>query len=158
MMDLPIALASTDRTMWYVALGAGLVVAIVVAALLALLLSFVKNIEASVSALLDLAGKVAANTQNIPQLEALPPVLEQIREEAKVQDGYMNALSQGYTEAPGSGSTDSEPEAQEAASAPRTEPEDQEPAAYGPRSTGVPPGRETDEFGRVQPPEEGKLG
>lgn len=154
MMDLPIALASTDRTMWYVALGAGLVVAIVVAALLALLLSFVRNIEASVSALVELEGKVAANTQNIPQLEELPPVLEQIREEAKVQDGYMNALSQGYTEP---GSTDSEPEAQEAAPGTQAEPEG-EPAASGPRSTGVQPGRETDEFGRVQPPEEGKLG
>ena len=44
------------------------------------------------------AGNVAENTANIPQLEATAPVLEQIAAEGVVQDGYMNALSQGYAE------------------------------------------------------------
>ena len=42
------------------------------------------------------AGGVAANTANIPQLQATAPVLAQIVDEAVVQDGYMNALTDGY--------------------------------------------------------------
>ena len=49
-------------------------------------------------ALLDVAGKVAGNTANIPQLQATAPVLGQIVEEAVVQDRYMNALTDGYGE------------------------------------------------------------
>ncbi len=41
-------------------------------------------------------GQVAANTAYIPQLQATAPVLGQIVEEAVVQDGYMNALTDGY--------------------------------------------------------------
>ena len=44
----------------------------------------------------DVAGKVACNTANIPQLEATAPVLGLIVEEAVVQDGYMNALTDGF--------------------------------------------------------------
>ena len=40
--------------------------------------------------------KVAGNTANIPQLEATAPVLGLIVEEAVVQDGYMNALTDGF--------------------------------------------------------------
>ena len=47
-------------------------------------------------ALLGIAGKVGANTANIPQLEATAPVLALIVEEAVVQDGYMNALTDGF--------------------------------------------------------------
>jgi hypothetical protein len=46
--------------------------------------------------LLDVAGKVGANTANIPQLEATAPVLALIVDEAVVQDGYMNALTDGF--------------------------------------------------------------
>ena len=54
------------------------------------------SIEQSVDGLLEVAGKVAANTANIPQLEATAPVLALIVEEAVVQDGYMNALTDGF--------------------------------------------------------------
>jgi hypothetical protein len=54
------------------------------------------SIEHSVDSLLDTAGKVAANTTYIPQLEATAPVLSLIVTEAVVQDGYMNALTDGY--------------------------------------------------------------
>jgi len=47
-------------------------------------------------ALCEIAGKVAANTANIPQLEATAPVLALIVDEAIVQDGYMNALTDGF--------------------------------------------------------------
>ncbi len=78
------------------ALGIGLVVALVVAAMLVMLIRYLREIESSVEGLLEGAGKVAENTEYIPQLEATTPVLDQIAAEGVVQDAYMNALSQGY--------------------------------------------------------------
>ena len=72
-----------------------LVLAIVAILLLALVLS-VRSIETSVDGLLEIAGNVAANTANIPQLETTAPVLALIVDEAVIQDGYMNALTDGY--------------------------------------------------------------
>ena len=89
-------LAISNNGLWEVSLVIGLVAALAVAALLVLLVRAVRDIERSVGGLLDVAGKVAANTQNIPQLEATAPVLGLIVEEAVVQDGYMNALTDGY--------------------------------------------------------------
>ena len=77
---------------WSIALGAAVVVAI----LLTVLLEAVGSIEKSVSGLLEIATKVASNTANIPQLEATAPVLALIVDEAVVQDGYMNALTDGF--------------------------------------------------------------
>jgi hypothetical protein len=84
---------------WWVALGIGLVAALVVAFLLLVLVRTVASIEKSVDGLLVVATKVAGNTANIPQLEATAPVLSLIVTEAVVQDGYMNALTDGYGEA-----------------------------------------------------------
>jgi hypothetical protein len=97
-MDVVVALASSERTLWYVVLALGLVVALVVAAMLLMLLNLLGRIQAAVTGLLGSAGKVAENTANIPELQATAPVLEQIATEGVVQDGYMNALSQGYGE------------------------------------------------------------
>jgi hypothetical protein len=97
-MDVVVALASSERTLWYVTLAVGLVVALAVAAMLLMLLNLLGRIQTAVTGLLGSAGKVAENTANIPQLEATAPVLEQIAAEGVVQDGYMNALSQGYGE------------------------------------------------------------
>jgi hypothetical protein len=83
-------------TYWWVALAIGLVAALVVAALLGLLVRAVVGIDRSVQSLLEIAGRVGANTAHIPQLEATAPVLAQIVDEAVVQDGYMNALTDGY--------------------------------------------------------------
>ena len=47
---------------------------------------------------MELAGKVAGNTAFIPQLQATAPVLGLIVYEAIVQDGYMNALTDGFGE------------------------------------------------------------
>jgi hypothetical protein len=85
---------------WVAALVIGLVAALAVAALLTILLVHVARIQRSVANLLDTAGKVAANTANIPQLEATAPVLAMIVDEAVVQDGYMNALTDGFGENP----------------------------------------------------------
>jgi hypothetical protein len=81
---------------WVVALVGGLGAALVVAVLLAMLVRTVWSIERSVGGLLEVAGKVAANTAHIPQLGATAPVLGLIVEEAVVQDGYMNALTDGF--------------------------------------------------------------
>lgn len=94
-MNLPYA-ALSNHGAWGIALIIGLVVALAVAGLLIVLVRAVDDIKRSVSALLDVAGMVAGNTQNIPQLEATAPVLGLIVEEAVIQDGYMNALTDGY--------------------------------------------------------------
>jgi predicted permease len=86
----------SGNTYWVIALIIGLVAALTVAALLAMLLRSVASIEKSVDGLLAVAGGVAANTANIPQLEATAPVLASIVDEAVVQDGYMNALTDGF--------------------------------------------------------------
>jgi len=88
--------ASTGHTYWWIALLIGLVAALAVTVLLALLIQYVVSIDRSVSALLEIAGKVGENTANIPQLTATAPVLAQIVDEAVIQDGYMNALTDGY--------------------------------------------------------------
>ena len=91
-------LAVSGNTLWAISLGIGLVAALIVAALLAVLVRTVDDIGRSAHALLEVAGKVAGNTANIPQLQATAPVLGQIVEEAVVQDRYMNALTDGYGE------------------------------------------------------------
>jgi hypothetical protein len=83
---------------WTLALIIGLAAALIVAFLLFMLIRSVASIERSVDGLLDIAGKVAGNTANIPQLQATAPVLGLIVEEAVVQDGYMNALTDGFGE------------------------------------------------------------
>jgi hypothetical protein len=86
----------SDTTYWVIALIIGLAAALIVAALLVMLIRSVASIEKSVAGLLGVATSVAANTSNIPQLEATAPVLAMIVDEAVVQDGYMNALTDGF--------------------------------------------------------------
>jgi hypothetical protein len=97
-MSLVIA-ANDTHAAWQVVLGMGAVVIVVVIILLMLLLSLVKDIQSSVANLLETAGIIASQTANIPKLGATPPVLNLIIEEAIIQDGYMNALTDGYTAA-----------------------------------------------------------
>ena len=91
-----IVLALSSHAYWEIALGIGLVAALIVAFLLAILIQTVRGIQKSVDGLLVAATEVAGNTANIPQLEATAPVLGLIITEAVVQDGYMNALTDGY--------------------------------------------------------------
>ena len=88
--------ALSNHGAWWIGLVIALVAALAVTALLAVLVAAVQDIKQSVNGLLDVAGKVATNTANIPQLEATAPVLGLIVEEAVVQDGYMNALTDGF--------------------------------------------------------------
>jgi hypothetical protein len=88
--------ALSNHGAWGIALLIGLVAALALAALLVLLIRAVDDIDRSASSLLEVAGKVASNTANIRQLQATAPVLGQIVDEAVIQDGYMNALTDGY--------------------------------------------------------------
>jgi hypothetical protein len=88
--------ALSNHGAWGIALIVGVVAALAVAALLMILIRTVQDIDRSAGALLEVAGKVAANTGNIPQLQATAPVLAQIVDEAVIQDGYMNALTDGF--------------------------------------------------------------
>ena len=88
--------ALTSNGYWALSLGIGAAAAVVVAILLLVLVLTVGSIEKSVDGLLEIAGNVGANTANIPQLEATAPVLALIVDEAVIQDGYMNALTDGY--------------------------------------------------------------
>jgi hypothetical protein len=92
------SLAVSANGLWAVSLGIALVAALIVAFLLIVLVRTVDDIDRSVAGLLAVAGNVARNTANIPQLQATAPVLGQIVEEAVVQDRYMNALTDGYGE------------------------------------------------------------
>ena len=92
---IPLA-ALTNHGAWEIALVIGLVAALAVAGLLVVMVRAVSDIKTSAAGLLDVAGRVATNTANIPQLKATAPVLGLIVEEAVVQDGYMNALTDGY--------------------------------------------------------------
>ena len=94
-MTLTLA-AMSSNTYWAIAWSIALGAAVIVAILLTVLLAAVGSIEKSVDGLLKIAGKVASNTANIPHLEATAPVLALIVEEAVVQDGYMNALTDGF--------------------------------------------------------------
>ena len=94
-VSIPLA-AISGHGYWWIALAIGLAAALVVTYLLAVLISTVMSIERSVDGLLEVATKVAGNTANIPQLAATAPVLGLIVEEAVVQDGYMNALTDGF--------------------------------------------------------------
>jgi predicted permease len=91
-----VILAISDTTYGWIVLAIGLVAALVVAGLLILLLISTGRIRRSVEGLLGIAGRVGENTSNIPQLEATAPVLKEIFDEAVVQDGYMNALTDGF--------------------------------------------------------------
>jgi hypothetical protein len=88
--------AVTANHLWAIALGIGLGGAVVAAILLTILISTVDDIDKSVAGLLEVAGKVAGQTAHIPELNATAPVLEQINAELVIQDGYMNALTDGF--------------------------------------------------------------
>ena len=91
--------AVTSETYARIAIAIGLVAALVVAGLLVMLLVQRRPDPAlGRGPARDRRRRSRANTANIPQLEATAPVLAQIVDEAVVQDGYMNALTDGFGE------------------------------------------------------------
>jgi hypothetical protein len=89
-------IATAPHTFWAIGLSIGFGGAVIAAILLTILVSTVDDIDRSASALLGVAGEVAAQTEYIPQLNATAPVLSKIVDEALVQDDYMNALTDGF--------------------------------------------------------------
>ena len=81
---------------WTLALIIGLAAALIVAGAAAPAHPRLPRHRVLVGGLLEVAGKVAGNTANIPALAATAPVLGMIVDEAIVQDGYMNALTDGF--------------------------------------------------------------
>ncbi|MFL5835209.1 MAG: hypothetical protein ACJ76K_01335 [Solirubrobacteraceae bacterium] len=81
---------------WTLALVIGLAAALIVAVLLIVLVMNVRRIDRSVEGLLKVATGDARNTAPIPELQATAPVLAAIVDEAVVQDGYMNGLTDGF--------------------------------------------------------------
>ncbi len=93
-----ITFGASAHSFWAVSLAIGFGAAVVAAILLTVLVSTVDRIDRSVKSLLTGAGKVAANTEYVPQLQATAPVLGAIRDEVLTLDDYMNALTDGFGE------------------------------------------------------------
>ena len=91
-----IVIGASAHTLWAISLAIGLIAALVAAVLLVVLVTTVGRIDQSAKALLAAAGKVAGQTEYIPQLQATAPVLGQIQDEVLVLDDYMNALTDGF--------------------------------------------------------------
>ncbi len=90
-MSFLAATTPDSHTFWNVALGLGAVVLAVVVVLMVFLLSFLKDIATSVRSLLEVGGEVAENTGEIIGLADTGPVLEMIKEEALIHDGYLES-------------------------------------------------------------------
>lgn len=90
-MSILAATTPDSHTFWNVALGLGAVVLAVVIVLMLLLLSYLKDIAGSVDTLLEVGGEVADNTGEIIGFADTGPVLEMIKEEALIQDGYLES-------------------------------------------------------------------
>ena len=82
---------------WTLALIIGLVAALIVAGLLLLLIKAVRDIESSVNGLLERRHVTSPPTPPTSR-SCRPPrrCSAMIVDEAVVQDGYMNALTDGY--------------------------------------------------------------
>ena len=83
--------AAVDDTFWAVTLGMGAVVVAVVIVLMMMLLSLLKDIDTGVAALIQTGSEVSENTAAIAQLADTGPVLEMIKTEALVHDGYLES-------------------------------------------------------------------
>lgn len=89
---MTVLLALTDsRLFWTIALGMGAVVIAVVIVLMVLLLSYLGDIGRSVTRLLEVSGQVAQNTSPIVEFAATGQVLEMIKDEALIHDGYLES-------------------------------------------------------------------
>lgn len=76
-----LAVDSTARGLWGVALGIGLVVIIVVIALLTLLSRLVRDIDVAVASLWTVTKRMAQNTTGLYQLAGTGSILRALRDE-----------------------------------------------------------------------------
>lgn len=76
-----LAVDSTARGLWGIALGIGLVVIIVVIALLTLLSRLVRDIDVAVASLWTVTKRMAQNTTGLYQLAGTGSILRALRDE-----------------------------------------------------------------------------
>lgn len=88
-----LALATETRTLWWITLAVGLVVAIVVVVLLQLLLAAVNRIERNVIVLWNTATTVARNTATSWLLGNTATALEEIKNEALRHDALLSGAA-----------------------------------------------------------------
>lgn len=72
---------STEKMLWGVALGIGLVVVVVVIALLTLLSRLVRDIDVGVASLWTVTKRMAQNTTGLYQLAGTGSIMRALREE-----------------------------------------------------------------------------
>lgn len=82
-------LASNELTMWWIAVGIGLVVILVVIALLSLLLKIVRDIDTGVEDVWDMATRMAANTATTWQLNTTANTLDKLKTELVAHDRLL---------------------------------------------------------------------
>lgn len=87
---LELAITDSERTLWAVSLGLGVVVLIVVVVLLTILNRLVRDIDNNVAAAWGMAKRVAANTATTWQLNGTAAVLEEIKKEALIHDDFLS--------------------------------------------------------------------
>jgi hypothetical protein len=80
------------HTIWWIALGIGLVVIVVVALLMALLRSFVADIERGAEALVHSASAIGEQTAAISLLGDTLAGVQEIKEEAVVHLQFLNRV------------------------------------------------------------------
>jgi hypothetical protein len=88
------ALPGDVQTLWWVTLGAGLVVAIVVVVLLQTLLNAVRRVERNVITLWETATTVARNTATTWMLNETAEALDEIKAEAARHDQLLTRLGE----------------------------------------------------------------
>jgi hypothetical protein len=76
-----LALTSTQKDFWYVALGLGLVVVLVVIGVLLLLRSLVRDIDVGVANLWTMIKRLAQNTTGMYQFAGTASIARALREE-----------------------------------------------------------------------------
>lgn len=86
---IELAITDSERTLWTVTLGLGLVVLVVVIVLLTALHRLVRRIDTNVAATWEMAKRVASNTATTWQLNGTAAVLEEIKKEALIHDDFL---------------------------------------------------------------------
>lgn len=87
-----LAFSNNNYTFWWVAIGLGFVVVLVVIVLLSLLVSFVRDIEDNAVDVLDRAGRVAANTDKVEDLNTTAVAAQALEVEVKKHVALLSKL------------------------------------------------------------------
>ncbi len=87
-----LAFSNNNYTFWWVAIGLGFVVVLVVIVLLSLLVSFVRDIEENAVDVLDGAGRVAANTDKLEDLNTTAVAAQALEAEVKRHVALLSKL------------------------------------------------------------------